>query len=108
MELVNFLLKCGDDVRLWVGRRLRSQCEQQWGPLCRTFGSTCPLGNQSDDVQNAATTLPTTAALPITTQGRSQRQPTTAAKAEEKRSAQGAAAATSGLPAFEKANMTVA
>lgn len=113
MELVNFLLKCGDDVRLWVSRRLRGQCEQQWGALCHTFGSPCPLGNQSDNVQNAAaaTILPTTAPA-ITAQGRSQRQPTTAAEAEEKRSAQEAAAAataaTSGLLAFEKTNMTVA
>lgn len=110
MELVNFLLKCGDDVRLWVSRRLRGQCEQQWGALCHTLGHTCPPGNQSDgSVQNtAATTLPTTVVLPITAQGR--RQPTKDAEAEKKRGAQGAAvdAATADPPAFEKANMTVA
>lgn len=115
MELVNFLLKCGDDVRLWVGRRLRGQCEQQWGALCHTFGSTCPLGNQSDNLPNvgATATPPTAAPWPVTARGRSQRQPTTAAEAEEKRGAQeataaAAAAATSGLPALEKANVTVA
>lgn len=110
MELVNFLLKCGDDVRLWVGQRLRGQCEQQWGALCRTFGSACPLSNQSDNSPNAATaTSPTAVPWPITAWGRSQQQPTAAAKAEEKRSAQEAAAvaATSSLPALEKANVTV-
>uniref|UniRef100_A0A8C2WRA0 Stanniocalcin n=1 Tax=Cyclopterus lumpus TaxID=8103 RepID=A0A8C2WRA0_CYCLU len=41
VELMNFLLKCGDTVGLWVGQRLRRQCEQHWGPLCSSFGSTC-------------------------------------------------------------------
>uniref|UniRef100_A0A3B4Y105 Stanniocalcin n=1 Tax=Seriola lalandi dorsalis TaxID=1841481 RepID=A0A3B4Y105_SERLL len=47
VELVNFLLKCGDEVRSWVSRRLREQCEQHWGALCRSFSSTCSL-SQSD------------------------------------------------------------
>uniref|UniRef100_A0A8D3DWF4 Stanniocalcin n=1 Tax=Scophthalmus maximus TaxID=52904 RepID=A0A8D3DWF4_SCOMX len=49
VELVNFLLKCGDEVRSWVSRRLRGQCEQHWGALCRSFGRTCP---QSDAPQH--------------------------------------------------------
>ncbi|KAM4547590.1 stanniocalcin-2 [Fundulus diaphanus] len=43
VELMNFLLKCGDEVRTWVGRRLRGQCEQHWGSLCSTFTKICPL-----------------------------------------------------------------
>ncbi|XP_038155361.1 uncharacterized protein LOC119792689 [Cyprinodon tularosa] len=37
VELMNFLLKCGGEIRTWVGRRLRGQCEQHWG------GSAAPL-----------------------------------------------------------------
>ncbi|XP_061752445.1 stanniocalcin-2-like [Nerophis ophidion] len=40
-ELMNFLLECGDEVRSWVGRRLRGQCEQHWGALCRSFSTAC-------------------------------------------------------------------
>uniref|UniRef100_A0A7N5ZSE0 Stanniocalcin n=1 Tax=Anabas testudineus TaxID=64144 RepID=A0A7N5ZSE0_ANATE len=39
VELVNFLLTCGDKVRSWVSRRLRGQCEQHWGALCSSFSS---------------------------------------------------------------------
>uniref|UniRef100_A0A3Q1HBS0 Stanniocalcin n=1 Tax=Acanthochromis polyacanthus TaxID=80966 RepID=A0A3Q1HBS0_9TELE len=45
VELMNFLLKCGDEVRTWVGWRLRSQCEQHWGALCSSFSSICPLSH---------------------------------------------------------------
>uniref|UniRef100_A0A3Q2PWX4 Stanniocalcin n=1 Tax=Fundulus heteroclitus TaxID=8078 RepID=A0A3Q2PWX4_FUNHE len=38
VELMNFLLKCGDDIRTWVGRRLRGQCEQHWGSLSCVWG----------------------------------------------------------------------
>uniref|UniRef100_A0A3Q3WI00 Stanniocalcin n=1 Tax=Mola mola TaxID=94237 RepID=A0A3Q3WI00_MOLML len=38
VELMNFLLNCGDEVRLWVGRRLRGQCVQHWGKLCGSLG----------------------------------------------------------------------
>uniref|UniRef100_A0A3Q2CZV3 Stanniocalcin n=1 Tax=Cyprinodon variegatus TaxID=28743 RepID=A0A3Q2CZV3_CYPVA len=47
VELMNFLLKCGGEIRTWVGRRLRGQCEQHWGGLCSTFINTCPH-SQSD------------------------------------------------------------
>ncbi|XP_061902681.1 stanniocalcin-2-like [Entelurus aequoreus] len=40
-ELMNFLLECGGDVRSWVGRRLRGQCEQHWGALCGSFSPAC-------------------------------------------------------------------
>uniref|UniRef100_M3ZE47 Stanniocalcin n=1 Tax=Xiphophorus maculatus TaxID=8083 RepID=M3ZE47_XIPMA len=43
VELMNFLLKCGDKIRSWVGQRLRGQCEQHWGALCSTFTNICPL-----------------------------------------------------------------
>uniref|UniRef100_A0AAQ4NUA7 Stanniocalcin n=1 Tax=Gasterosteus aculeatus aculeatus TaxID=481459 RepID=A0AAQ4NUA7_GASAC len=41
VELMNFLLRCGDSVGSWVGQRLRAQCEHHWGALCSSFGSTC-------------------------------------------------------------------
>uniref|UniRef100_H3DFD9 Stanniocalcin n=1 Tax=Tetraodon nigroviridis TaxID=99883 RepID=H3DFD9_TETNG len=41
VELMNFLLKCGEEERRWVGWRLRGQCEQHWGMLCTSLG--CPL-----------------------------------------------------------------
>uniref|UniRef100_A0A3B4YVZ0 Stanniocalcin n=1 Tax=Stegastes partitus TaxID=144197 RepID=A0A3B4YVZ0_9TELE len=55
VELMNFLLKCGDNVRTWVGRRLRGQCEQHWGALCGSFGSICPLSQslQPTTIDNA-------------------------------------------------------
>ena len=58
VELMNFLLKCGDEVRLWVGRRLRGQCEQHWGALCGGLGGTCSLG-QSDAPQHTTSPSPT-------------------------------------------------
>uniref|UniRef100_H2UBP6 Stanniocalcin n=1 Tax=Takifugu rubripes TaxID=31033 RepID=H2UBP6_TAKRU len=45
VELMNFLLKCGEGARQWVGRRLRGQCEQHWGTLCSSFGDSCPLNH---------------------------------------------------------------
>uniref|UniRef100_A0A3P8TEE3 Stanniocalcin n=1 Tax=Amphiprion percula TaxID=161767 RepID=A0A3P8TEE3_AMPPE len=56
VELTNFLLKCGDEVRTWVGRRLHGQCEQHWGALCGSFGSICPL---SQSLQQTTATPPT-------------------------------------------------
>nr|XP_033955100.1 uncharacterized protein LOC117458617 [Pseudochaenichthys georgianus] len=66
VELMNFLLKCGEDVRLWVGQRLRGQCEQHWGGLCSSFESTCSL-SQSDDLEvtNITPPWPTTAEGPL-------------------------------------------
>ncbi|XP_061596707.1 uncharacterized protein LOC133460160 [Cololabis saira] len=54
MELMNFLLKCGDEVRVWVGRRLQGQCEQHWGELCSSFTSICP-GSQPEAQQQSST-----------------------------------------------------
>uniref|UniRef100_A0A3Q3KI08 Stanniocalcin n=1 Tax=Monopterus albus TaxID=43700 RepID=A0A3Q3KI08_MONAL len=45
VELVNFLLKCGDKVRSWVSQRLRGQCEQHWGALCSSFDRTCSFSH---------------------------------------------------------------
>lgn len=57
--LMNFLLSCGEEVRAWVGRRLRGQCTQHWGTLCDSFGSTCSLLNQSDaSLTTSAPTVP--------------------------------------------------
>lgn len=64
VELINFLLKCSDEVRMWVGRRLREQCEHYWGSLCSSFAGSCPLC-QSDTL-NQSTSPSTSAQLPIT------------------------------------------
>uniref|UniRef100_A0A4W6F5K7 Stanniocalcin n=1 Tax=Lates calcarifer TaxID=8187 RepID=A0A4W6F5K7_LATCA len=79
--LVNFLLKCGDEVRSWVSRRLRGQCEQHWGALCRSFGSTCSLSQS--DVPQHTTAQPSTVPWPITAQGPVQ-QPTRAAEQDDR------------------------
>ncbi|KAM3869160.1 stanniocalcin-2-like [Diretmus argenteus] len=73
VELVNFLLGCGEEVRSWVGRRLRGQCEQHWGALCSSFSSACSI-SQSDALQHT-TIPPPTVPQPITGQGPLQ-QPT--------------------------------
>uniref|UniRef100_A0A672H9B4 Stanniocalcin n=1 Tax=Salarias fasciatus TaxID=181472 RepID=A0A672H9B4_SALFA len=52
VELMNFLLKCGDEVRAWVGRRLQGQCEQHWGALCGSFAGICPMGQSGAAHQN--------------------------------------------------------
>ncbi|KAM3601621.1 uncharacterized protein V6R79_015777 [Siganus canaliculatus] len=67
VELMNFLLKCGEEVRSWVGRRLRGQCEQHWGTLCSSFGNICSL-SQSDAPQHT-TAPPPTPPLSYTDQG---------------------------------------
>lgn len=104
VELMNFLLKCGDEVRLWVGRRLRGQCEQHWGALCSSFGSTCSP-SQSDAPQHT-TVPPPTAPWPITAQGPLQ-QPTRAAEPEDRNGLSQIDNATeSGLPVSEKSNVT--
>ncbi|XP_035382992.1 stanniocalcin-2 [Electrophorus electricus] len=53
VELVNILLGCGEEVRAAIVRRIRGQCEQNWGALCSSL-SLCSLG------QAASTTLATT------------------------------------------------
>ncbi|XP_077080996.1 stanniocalcin-2 [Siphateles boraxobius] len=61
VELVNVLLGCGEEVRVAIGRRIRTQCEQNWGALCGSL-SLCALGK----VENQAS--PTLAPVPdITT-----------------------------------------
>ncbi|XP_042370450.1 stanniocalcin-2-like, partial [Plectropomus leopardus] len=81
VELMNFLLKCGDQVRLWVGRRLRRQCEQNWGSLCSSFSSTCSL-SQSDAPQ-PTTSPPPTVPWPMSPQEPLQ-QPTRASEPEDR------------------------
>ncbi|XP_051959980.1 uncharacterized protein LOC127627580 [Xyrauchen texanus] len=43
VELVNILLGCGEEVREAIGRRIQTQCEQNWGALCRSL-SLCTIG----------------------------------------------------------------
>lgn len=96
VELMNFLLKCGDEVRTWVGRRLRSQCEQHWGALCGSFGTVCPL---SQPLQQ------TTAPPPILPWTTAAQQPTGDAEPED-RSRQTDNATEPGLGVPEKSNVT--
>lgn len=72
VELTNFLLKCGEEVKTWVGRRLREQCEQYWGSLCSSLAGNCPLC-QSDTL-NQSTFPPTSAPWPIAAGGPLQQQ----------------------------------
>ncbi|KAK7925790.1 hypothetical protein WMY93_008100 [Mugilogobius chulae] len=60
VELMNFVLSCGDEARSWVGRRLRAQCFQHWGALCDSFSSTCSLvpSNTSLNTSTPAPTVP--------------------------------------------------
>ncbi|XP_051536304.1 uncharacterized protein LOC127430514 [Myxocyprinus asiaticus] len=43
VELVNILLGCGEDVRVAIGRRIQTECEQNWGALCGSL-SLCAHG----------------------------------------------------------------
>lgn len=81
VELTKFLLKCGDEVRTWVGRRLREQCEQYWGSLCSSFAGNCPLC-QSDTLHQS-TSPSTSVPWPITAGGPLQ-QPIREAKPEDR------------------------
>lgn len=104
VELMNFLLKCGDEVRMWVGRRLRGQCEQHWGPLCSSFSGICSL-SQSDAPQHTAAPPPT-APWPITAQGPLQ-QPSRADKPENRSALSNIDNVTeSGLLLSDKSNVT--
>ncbi|KAM9788530.1 stanniocalcin-2-like [Neosynchiropus ocellatus] len=80
VELMNVLLNCGDQVKSWVGRRLRAQCQQHWGALCSSFSGACSA-NQSD-------AAPQLTAAPATTQLWTERdgprRPATAAGPEER------------------------
>lgn len=95
---MNFLLKCGDEVRSWVGRQLRGQCEQHWGALCSSLGIACSP-NQSDAPQHATAPTPTA-------QGPLQ-EPTGAAEPEDKSGlSQTDNATESGLPVSVESNVT--
>lgn len=63
VELVNFLLSCGDEARSWVSQRLQMQCSQHWGVLCESFSGTCPHG-QPDSSQNSSTLSVLAAVVP--------------------------------------------
>ncbi|XP_054482368.1 uncharacterized protein LOC129113910 [Anoplopoma fimbria] len=107
VELMNFLLKCGDKVGLWVGQRLRRQCEQHWGSLCSSFGSTCSH-SQSDTLQHTTAPPPTVSTLswPITNQGPLQ-QPIKMDEPEDRNGLSQINNATEfGLPMSEKFNIT--
>uniref|UniRef100_A0A3Q1HUR1 Stanniocalcin n=1 Tax=Anabas testudineus TaxID=64144 RepID=A0A3Q1HUR1_ANATE len=104
VELVNFLLTCGDKVRSWVSRRLRGQCEQHWGALCSSFSSACSL-SQSDKPQ-FTTTPPHTVPWSVTAQEPLQ-QPTSADEPDERNvQSQIDNATESGLHVFQKTNVT--
>ncbi|XP_029303863.1 uncharacterized protein LOC115018787 [Cottoperca gobio] len=104
VELMNFLLKCGDEVRMWVSQRLRGQCEQHWGALCSSFGSTCSL-SQSDAPQITTAPPPNLPWL-ITAPGHPQ-QPTRATEQEDRNGLSQLNSQTqSGLPESEKSNVT--
>ncbi|XP_044227111.1 uncharacterized protein LOC122995808 [Thunnus albacares] len=98
VELMNFLLKCGDEVRSWVGRQLRGQCEQHWGALCSSLGIACSP-SQSDAPQHVTAPAPTA-------QGPLQ-EPTGAAEPEDKSGlSQTDNATESGLPVSVESNVT--
>ncbi|XP_028277971.1 biorientation of chromosomes in cell division protein 1 [Parambassis ranga] len=110
VELINFLLKCGDEVRTWISRRLHGQCEQHWGVLCSSFGSVCPI-SQPDALQHITTTTspspsPSIMPWPIVTQGTRQ-QPTSAAGPEDT-SGKIDNTTEAGLPASEDSSITAA
>ncbi|XP_056140288.1 stanniocalcin-2-like [Lampris incognitus] len=76
VELVNFLMGCGEEVRSWVGRRLHAQCNQHWGALCSSFSSACSL--RQSDAPLQTTVPPPTIPQTITGQGRQQQTTRTA------------------------------
>ncbi|KAI7795843.1 putative stanniocalcin-2 [Triplophysa rosa] len=57
VELVNILLGCGEEVRVAISRRIRTQCEQNWGALCGSL-SLCVLRKEVD--QTSSTLAPAT------------------------------------------------
>lgn len=104
LELVNFLLTCGDKVRSWVSRRLRGQCEHHWGALCSSFTRTCGL-SRSDAMQHA-TTPPHTVPWSVSAQEPSQ-QPTSTSEPDHRNGRNQTDNATElSLHMFEKANVT--
>nr|XP_055035510.1 uncharacterized protein LOC129423285 [Misgurnus anguillicaudatus] len=61
VELVNILLGCGEEVRVAIGRRIRTQCEQNWGALCGSL-SICALEKVE---HHASSTLAPAATTPL-------------------------------------------
>uniref|UniRef100_A0AAY4AUQ9 Stanniocalcin n=2 Tax=Denticeps clupeoides TaxID=299321 RepID=A0AAY4AUQ9_9TELE len=47
VELVNILLGCGDEVREAIARRVRAQCELNWGALCASL-TLCSVDTGAD------------------------------------------------------------
>ncbi|KAK3524274.1 hypothetical protein QTP70_026043 [Hemibagrus guttatus] len=42
VELVNILLRCGEEVRLAITHRIHTQCEENWGALCASLSLCLP------------------------------------------------------------------
>ncbi|KAM9846430.1 stanniocalcin-2 [Aulostomus maculatus] len=97
VELMNFLLKCGDEVRLWVSRRLQGQCEQHWGALCSSFSDNCSP-SQPDAPQHITASTPVSP-RPVTAEEPLQ-QPTRWATPEDRN------ATDPWLPASAESNVT--
>ncbi|ROJ62523.1 Stanniocalcin-2 [Anabarilius grahami] len=57
VELVNILLGCGEEVRVAIGRRIRTQCEQNWGALCGSL-SLCALGKVENQASSTLAPVP--------------------------------------------------
>ncbi|XP_010869444.2 stanniocalcin-2 [Esox lucius] len=57
VELVNVLLGCGEEVKTAIARRVRTQCEQNWGALCGSL-SLCSLGHPDAPRNVTAPTAP--------------------------------------------------
>ncbi|KAF3705679.1 Stanniocalcin-2 [Channa argus] len=106
LELVNFLLTCGDEVRSWVSRRLRGQCEQHWGALCSSFSITCSLGHSEAPQDTTTTPPPQYVPWSVTAQEPLQ-HPTSVAEHDDRDGLNQIRNTTeSGLPLFEKGNVT--
>lgn len=60
VELVNILLGCGEEVQEAISRRIRAQCELNWGALCGSF-SRCALTRVATGADQSLTLTPTPA-----------------------------------------------
>ncbi|KAL0162114.1 hypothetical protein M9458_041510, partial [Cirrhinus mrigala] len=59
VELVNILLGCGEEVRVAIAHRIRTQCEQNWGALCGSL-SLCALGKVENQAGSTLAPVPDT------------------------------------------------
>ncbi|KAL2094613.1 hypothetical protein ACEWY4_009332 [Coilia grayii] len=59
VELVNILLGCGEEVREAISRRIRAQCELNWGALCGSL-SRCTLAARGVGADQPLTPTPAT------------------------------------------------